>query len=657
MRRLVPILFALVLAASAGQDKRLIPPPGIEVPAAERAALERGARALGRAIDELRPLLQDRTKLRELLPDVEIFHKAVQGALTYDEFFRKRELDRAKDLLKRGLQRAKQLRAGKTPWTKATGSVLRGYRSRIDDSVQPYGLVVPGSWKPGAARRHRLDIWLHGRNNSLSELRFLDDRLRRPSPFEPEDSFVLHPYGRFCNAFKFAGEVDVFEALDHVRKHYSIDDDRVVMRGFSMGGAGCWHLAVHYAGRWAASSPGAGFAETAVYQNIFKDKVPPTAIEQTLWRLYDATDYAVNLSNCPTVAYSGEIDRQKQAADIMAAAMEKEGLELVHLIGPKTGHKYHPETKKAVARRVDALAAKGRNPVPKKIRFTTFTLRYNRMKWVTVDSLEEHWKRARVDAEIAGETLRVKTANVAAVTFSIPAGRVPFTTRPSVILDGTELAGPAPAEGRAWTASFRKSLGRWTAAGSLADAGLRKRHGLQGPIDDAFMDRFVIVTPTREPMNETVGAWVAREQARAIEHWRRFFRGNPRMITDRELSPEEASKTHLILWGDPSSNRVLERVEKLLPIHWNKESIRVGSATYSSEKHVPVLIFPNPLNPKRYVVLNSGYTFQENSHKSNSRHIPLLPDWAVLDMTAPAGSTMSQRAVKAGFFGERWELK
>ena len=76
----------------------------------------------------------------------------------------------------------------------------------------------------------------------------------------------------------------------------------------------------------------------------------PTEWEQKLWHWYDSTDYAGNLFNLPTVAYSGEIDKQKQAADMMAKAMKAEGLELVHLIGPGTAHKYHPETKKEVSR-------------------------------------------------------------------------------------------------------------------------------------------------------------------------------------------------------------------------------------------------------------------------------------------------------------------
>src|SRR5207248_625034 len=89
-------------------------------------------------------------------------------------------------------------------------------------------------------------------------------------------AFVLHPYGRYCNAFKFAGEVDVLEAVAHAKKHYAIDDDRVVLRGFSMGGAGCWQVAVHYPDHWAAAAPGAGFSETREFLEVFqKEKVDP----------------------------------------------------------------------------------------------------------------------------------------------------------------------------------------------------------------------------------------------------------------------------------------------------------------------------------------------------------------------------------------------
>src|SRR5213076_22095 len=148
--------------------------------------------------------------------------------------------------------------------------------------------------------------------------------------------------------------------------------NRIAMRGFSMGGAACWQFAVHHAGLWAAAAPGAGFSETADFLKVFqKEKVQPTWYEQKLWHLYDCTDYAVNLFNCPTVAYSGEIDGQKQAADMMAKALKAEGIELTHVIGAKTAHAYQPQAKEEINRRIDSIAAKGRNPVPGKVKFTT----------------------------------------------------------------------------------------------------------------------------------------------------------------------------------------------------------------------------------------------------------------------------------------------
>ena len=188
--------------------------------------------------------------------------------------------------------------------------------------MQPYGLVVPASYAAGAKTAFRLDLWYHGRGETLSELNFIRDREHNPGEFTPPDAFVLHPYGRYCCANKFAGEIDTLEALADVKKHYSIDANRIAVRGFSMGGASCWQFAVHYTDLWAAAAPGAGFAESADFLNIYKsEKVPPTWYEKKLWHWYDSTDYAVNLFNLPTLAYSGEKDGQRQAARVMEAAM------------------------------------------------------------------------------------------------------------------------------------------------------------------------------------------------------------------------------------------------------------------------------------------------------------------------------------------------
>jgi hypothetical protein len=84
--------------------------------------------------------------------------------------------------------------------------------------------------------------------------------------------------------------------------------------------------------------------------------------------------------------------------------------------------------------------------------------------------------------------------------------------------------------------------------------------------------------------------------------------------------------------------------------------VRLGSKTFGAGHHVPVLIYPNPLNPKRYIVLNSGFTFREYDYLNNARQVPKLPDFAVLDVDVPVTARAAGGIVAAGFFTEEWGL-
>ncbi|MGH7224202.1 MAG: prolyl oligopeptidase family serine peptidase, partial [Gemmataceae bacterium] len=600
-KRCLPLLFVFVIAAllhadGAGDNRpdkvRAVPPPGIKIDDADRDKLQASVDALGKEIEKLRQDLKRKTALLELLPDVQIFHNAVRYALTYDEFYGKNEVATARKMLAQGMERAKQLRAGKAPWTTATGLIVRGYQSKIDGSVQPYGLVVPSSYQANSPYEHRLDIWCHGRGEKLTELSFLNGRQSSRGEFTPKHAFVLHLYGRYCNANKFAGEIDCLEALAHVRKHYSIDENRIVMRGFSMGGAACWQFAVHYSGLWAAAAPGAGFSETADFLKVFqKEKVQPTWYEKKLWHWYDCTDYAANLFNCPVVAYSGEIDSQKQAADMMAAAMKKEGMTLVHLIGPKTRHSYERKTKEELIRRIDSIVKHGRDVVPVRVLFTTWTLRYPRMRWVRIDGMEKHWSRAEVDATLFEEGVAIKTRNVAALTLHFEPGSSPMEAleKPKVTIDDDEqeIKGvPTVLSDRSWTVHFRKKAKTWEVVEKADDGMLRKRPGLQGPIDDAFMDSFLMVKPTGKPLNAKVGDWASAERKHAVDHWRKQFRGEARVKDDTAVSDADIAAHNLILWGDPSSNKILARIADKLPIRWDGQQVRLGEEKFSAEHHV-----------------------------------------------------------------------
>jgi hypothetical protein len=278
---------------------------------------------------------------------------------------------------------------------------------------------------------------------------------------------------------------------------------------------------------------------------------------------------------------------------------------------------------------------------------------------VTLDGMEKHWERARVDAEIAGPSaVKVTTQNAEALTLEFAPGLCPLdvSRRPKVILDGRELPAPPVQSDRSWTAHFRKAGKQWTVVEASDDGTLRKRPGLQGPIDDAFMDRFIMVRPTGKPLNEKVGVWAAAEMKHAVEHWRKQFRGDARVADDTAVSDADIASSHLVLWGDPSSNKLLAKIAGKLPIRWDAQSVRAGTQSFAADHHALALIYPNPLNPKRYVVLNSGFTFREYDYLNNARQVPKLPDYAVVDVNVPVSSRAPGGIVAAGFFGERWEL-
>jgi hypothetical protein len=178
---------------------------------------------------------------------------------------------------------------------------------------------------------------------------------------------------------------------------------------------------------------------------------------------------------------------------------------------------------------------------------------------------------------------------------------------------------------------------------------LRKRHGLQGPIDDAFMDSFIMVRPTGKPLNERLRAWTGYAMSQAITEWRMQFRGEPRVKRDVDITDEDIASSNLVLWGDPGSNLLLGRVAGNLPIQWDSDGVHLPVRTYAGGDHVAVFIYPNPLNPKRYIVVNSGFTFAEAAPTSNALQVAKLPDFAVLNIVTPW-------VEEAGFFDEDWKM-
>src|SRR5260370_35903935 len=234
MRLIILVLLAGSLFAQAPPP----PPPPYKISDSERQQIRSRAEALAVEIRKLRDAAD-----KDLLLDVEVYHKAALWILRHEEeFYTKAYLTNTLRGLDRGMDRAKELQSGKPSWPQQKGHFSRAYRSRVDGSIQPYGVVIPESYD--AAKPMRLDLVLHGRGATLNEVSFLNSQdAAKPPP--PEENYLqLHVFGRTNNAYRWAGESDVFEALESMRRRYNVDPNQIVLRGFSTGGAVAWHTAL-----------------------------------------------------------------------------------------------------------------------------------------------------------------------------------------------------------------------------------------------------------------------------------------------------------------------------------------------------------------------------------------------------------------------------
>src|SRR4051812_45938488 len=217
----------------------------------------------------------------------------------------------------------------------------------------------------------------------------------------------------------------------------------------------------------------------------------------------------------------------------MAGEFRAQGRELTHLIGPKMPHKYDPTVLADVMARVKTAVDKGRDRFPKQVMLQTRTLRYNHMDWAAVTALGRHWEEARLDAEAPDEAhVVVKTKNVVGFALTSPWPEQVAAGGPvSVQIDGGQPLQVSRQDLHDRKAVFEHTPGGgWgVAAAAPVSGGLRKRPGLQGPIGDALMDPFLVVTPSGRCASDAVQKWVEFEQKHFQDRWRAVYRGDLRM--------------------------------------------------------------------------------------------------------------------------------
>jgi hypothetical protein len=588
-----------------------------------------------------------------LMADVEIYAEAARWKMAYpEEFFRQASVADTLSVLDKGMERAAQLKEGKSPWTTQKGRVVRGFRSAIDGSVQPVRVTVPDEYD--GVRAFPLDVAQHGRFTRLYEVETLNSWEGAEVDYLP-GTLQIDLFGRGKNTYHWPGEADVFEAIAFAKKAYKIDSERVTLRGFSMGGAGVWHTSLHFPDLWTAVEVGAG--DNTSHRIPILNTLP--AYQQAMCKIFDNMyEWTLNAYDVPFASYVGENDRNLVKHNSAKEELIKAGIHfagdpfslkatdapsILFLIGPKTGHEMHPESRRVLNAYLYDRIKMGRQ-IPDRVRFVTYTTRYNRDYWVTVDGLEKHYERAEVDAKRSGNRSQyeITTRNLTRLVLR-------QTDRAtSITIDGQKLRVNAAPE-----MTFEKSNEHWKFA-SGREKGIRKKHGLQGPIDDAFLEPFLVVRPTGTPWNAAANEQALRMLQRFDRQYTLAYRGHIRIKDDQDVTAADLTKYHVVLFGDPGSNRWIAKLRgKLPPLRWTRETVTLGNKSFPAAESLPAMIYPNPLSPNHYVVINSGLTAAW-ADWAGDFPTPRYGDFAIFKVQPGSDDP---DAAYAGLFDESWKLR
>lgn len=628
---------------------------------------------------ELRPLQERLAEMRgapDMNPDrwadAQVFVKAVTWALELGPINDAHGRQMVKVGLRRAKERIEALAAGKYPWLEKPDRSARGYVSSVDDSVQPYCLILPANYDK--TKPIQLHVVLHGSTpgTGTGELLYVlssdgngNDAVRTGGP--ANDFIELLPMGRLGeNSYRFEGETDVDEAIEAVCRDYFVDRSKIVLRGSSLGGVGTWQLGLKRPDRYASIGPSAGPVDTIEFSNSpwkhFVRLEPLTPWQRTTLHLVDAIDYAANAGMVPVVASMGDQDPYYGTHLQMEQAFAKEGMPFVGLVDRGAGHGITQEVYQKQIRMLADIAAKGRDPFPKRIRFVTWTLRTSRCGWIEVLGLEHHYQRAEIDAKIGedGSIVIKEPRNITRFAIHPPA----VSGSPvSLAVGATEIKLPSSPMKTGAPLVIERQQGTWKYGGVLGEVRLAgKRPHLQGPMDDAFSRKFLCVRGTGQAWNTAVGAWADAQLKRFAEEWRRHYHGYLPVKNDTEVTESDIRESNLILFGDPGSNSWIAKVLPQLPIGWSRDTLTLGKQSHSARDHAVQLICPNPLPgaANRYVVLNSGHTYHDSELRFSYMVFPRLGDWAVMrvgnNAADSAASQVDEAVLDSAFFDEDWKV-
>jgi len=507
------------------------------------------------------------------------------------------------------------------------GFARLAWRDPVDGSAQFARLYPPPDYDP--SRKWPMIVRLHGYQPGNPSYHRWPGVLKRQDPVaERYGVIVLEPHARGSSWYGDIGEADVLRAISLAKQVVCVDEDRIYLKGGSMGGGGAWRIASHHPGMFAAvSCSGTGVeSDGGMDAEQFEGIAPRSGLGPAEWGFFEEAE---SLRTTPVFVNHGDVDFLAPTAKArsVVAALQHWGYDVRYWEHPGKGHEDLWEDAEEVSwflgRRLD------RNP--KEVRIRTARLKTASAHWVRVLQREDPSAPIQVLAWVMDpHTIRLFTENVLEVRLT-PGRELVDTSQPVWVVWNDR-------DGRQYSFSDEGVV----LAGQGYEPGQTpKRPTLEGPIGDLTATPFAIVVGTIS--DDPAMARMCRHRADAFRSgWQAWHKARPRFFLDTEITSRQLASYSLLLFGGPGENRVTRDLLPDLPLGIGPDYIRIGKAMCVGKDAGCVMIRPSPRNPGRYVCVAAGNT---PAGMFLTNRLPGDADFVMGD---------AKGVVLSGYFGADW---
>jgi len=503
------------------------------------------------------------------------------------EGFQKRDWDKKMLFILENLFVLYNTEGEKKNLSKETGCLLRSYQSKIDKGDQYYILHVPSSYVPGkriplVIEMSKLMKWFPSplettRFANISLMEHFDDVANK------YNMIIIEPGNRTVDRpnYNNIDEADLWEAVDDVKRSYSIDTGRIFLRAACRASYDALKVAVRCPDKFAAIS--------TVSPELSE------ARDSIFWQhINNPLNFLKNLKDHPFYNIHSKLDTHStiKASEYLNECAMKDGLK--HFIYRKLPLEFKPYYSEEYLDDIFKFFSKcPAVKQPKNLHFSTDQMKYDKSFWLTLHTIVAG-KTATVDAELKNNILTINRSNITA--YSLDLSKLPYQKNQvlTIVDNGKKI--------------FSQKTNRreiTIRSAGFTKAKQYKSKNIEGPFSHAFTSKFIVVRGTvgNEQDKENIDGVIGLFNS----DWRKRYYVDFEVKPDKEITANDILSSNLILIGSPTSNSVFRKLQSQLPLSINANAISIQGKKVSGLNLNYYFIYPNPENYKKYIAV-IGYT-------------------------------------------------